>query len=339
MAKITRRSGYDTLVWSGPETNPKTGKPIRHRLSLGKTGVIPDRELKDILRIKEYELSSGAKLLHAHRRPAPRFDHFVRDYLLWHQLEYPDSHYRVAQIIHDHLIPEFGVTPLNLLAVKQTEDWKNKRRFRVRGSTVAKELRVLKAVVNRAVDLKIIHDNPISIVQPPQQLDSKPHHWYENQEDLNKLYVISEYGPRWKFIANTGLRRGEALNMRRVWVTNAVRIQSTGEERTKAGKWRKIPLTVGAKEAWETLTDEGVYLLPRMCPESLSRAFARDAAKAGIGGSLHSLRHTYICRLLLAGVPIRTVQLYAGHAHITTTEKYAYQVLQNDPAAAVGLDI
>jgi integrase len=38
-------------------------------------------------------------------------------------------------------------------------------------------------------------------------------------------------------------------------------------------------------------------------------------------------------------VPIRTVQLHAGHASIATTEKYAYQVLRQDPEAALRLAI
>src|SRR6185503_13346492 len=105
-------------------------------------------------------------------------------------------------------------------------------------STVTKELRVLMAIINRAVDLKVIADNPISIVKAPPALDSKPHHYYQAAE-LKRLYRVSSYGPIWRFIANTGLRRGEALNMRQVWITDAVRIESTGEESTKAGEWRK----------------------------------------------------------------------------------------------------
>lgn len=333
MAKLSTRGNYHIISWKDPQTGD------RHRESLGKIGVIPQSDLDAILKIRNYEESTAARILHHHRRPAPTFGDFAKRYKLWHQGEYPDSTYRVAQIIDDHLIPHFGTTPLNLLSVEQAEEFKTIRRFRVKGSSVAKEIRVLQAVINRAVDLKIIHDNPISIVQPPQQLDSKPHHWYDTTDALRALYEASQYGPTWKFMANTGVRRGEAFHLRRLWITDAVRIQSTGEERTKAGKWRKIPLSEGARKALEEMADLGMYLLPRMEPSSLSRAFAKDAARAGVGGSLHSLRHTYICRLLLDNVPIRTVQLYAGHAHISTTEKYAYQVLRNDPAAAVGMDI
>ena len=332
MATITTRRGRHILNW----TDPETGK--RRRTPLGKVGSIPKRELDDILRIKEYELSTGARLLNAHRRPAPRFDDFVERYKLWHQAEYPDSTYRVQQIIDDHLTPEFGPTPLNLLEVQKVDQWKNKRRFVVADQTVEKELRVLFAVINRAVELKVIPDNPIAAVKPPKILDSKPHHWYRAHE-LPLLYQQSIYGPYWKFLANTGLRRGESLHLRRLWITDAVRIQSTGEERTKAGEWRKIPLVDGAREALAMIHESGPYLLPRIAPESLSRAFARDARAAGLDGSLHSLRHTYICHLLLADVPIRTVQLYAGHAHITTTEKYAYQVLEMDPESALRLSI
>jgi len=333
VAKITSRRGYHVLAW----TDPDTGK--RRRVSLGKVGTIPRKDLDDILRIKEYELSTGARLLNIHRRPAPRFEEFVRDYLLWHQGEYPDSNYRVAQIIDDHLTPHFGLTPLNLITVQQTEDFKTKRRFLVRASTVTKELRVFMAAINRAVALKVINENPVSIVKPPQLLDSKPHRWY-SAEELSKLYAASSYGPRWRLISNTGLRRGEALILRWLWITEkTIRILSTGEERTKDGEWRQIPRTDGATLALAALNEDGPYVLPRMRKESLSRAFLRDARAVGLDGSLQTLRHTFVCHMLLAGVPVRTVQLYAGHASITTTEKYAYQVLREDPAAAVKLAI
>ena len=332
MATLTDRRGYHILNWTDPETSR------RRRKSLGKVGTIPKRDLDDILRIKEYELSTGARILNIHRRPAPRFEAFARDYLIWHRAEYPDSHYRVEQIAFDHLIPHFGQTPLNLISLIQAEGYKAKRRPLVRSSTLGKEWRVFMAFLNRAVDTKVILENPVSSVSVPQALDSKPHYYYQRDE-LKRLYRASAYGPIWRLFANTGLRRGEGLILRWLWVTDQIRIQSTGEERTKSGEWRKIPISAGATRALAALQRSSPHVLPRVAPGSLSRAFARDVRSCRLGGSLHSLRHTYICHLLLAGVPIRTVQLYAGHAHISTTEKYAYQVLDQAPDAALKLAI
>lgn len=334
MATLTVRNGF----WQLNYTDPDTGK--RRHTSLGPVSAVPERDARTILKAKEYELSTGARLLNAHRRPAPRFDHFVTDYRLWHQAEFPHSHFRVAQILDAHLVPEFGPTPLNLLTVAAVEAYKTKRRFQVRASTVTKELRVLMAVINRAVNLKVIAENPVRIVQPPKPLDSRPHHYYQVDE-LQRLYAASSYGPIWRLLANTGLRRGEALALRWLWITDHIRIQSTGEERTKSGEWRKIPKGAGAAAALAAIPhpDTATHVLPRIAPESLSRAFARDARAAGLPGSLHSLRHTYICQLLLAGENIRTVQLYAGHAHISTTEKYAYQVLHQHSDKALQLSI
>lgn len=333
MATLSVRRGYHILSWTDQHTKK------RKRISLGKVGMLPKRDLDDLLRIKEYELSTGARLLNVHRRPSPRFEEFVTGYLLWHQAEYPTSNYRVAQIVDDHLLGHFGPTPLNLISITQAEQYKTARRFKVRASTVGKELRVLHAIINRAVELKIIADNPISSVKAPKILDSAPHRWYTTEE-LAELYTASSYGPIWRLMANTGLRRTEALILRWLWITEtAIRILSTGEERTKDAEWRQIPRTAGATGALAALKEQGPYVLPRMRKESLSRAFLRDARASGLDGSLHTLRHTFVCHMLLAGVPIRTVQLYAGHAKISTTEGYAYQVLRQDPVAATGLAI
>ena len=113
MATLSTRRGYHILAWTDPQSKK------RRRISLGKVGTIPKRDLEDLLRIKEYELSTGARLLNVHRRPAPCFAEFVRGYLLWHQGEFPDSHYRIGQIVDDHLLSHFGPTPLNLITVEK----------------------------------------------------------------------------------------------------------------------------------------------------------------------------------------------------------------------------
>jgi site-specific recombinase XerD len=65
-------------------------------------------------------------------------------------------------------------------------------------------------------------------------------------------------------------------------------------------------------------------VIPRMAPASLSRACIHDIRRANLNGSLHTLRHTYISHLVMAGVPLRTVQKLAGHSTVAVTERYSH---------------
>ena len=336
MATLRVISGAYVLDWRDAE-----GK--RHRDTLGKVGVLPEREANRILKQRNLELEAGFRILNP--GTAPTFGEFIPDYLAWHDAEFPASHYRIEQIVNDYLLPEFEFTPLDCLQVQKVEQWKQ-RRLSTRNDndetpkaeTVKKELRTLKAILNKAVEWEKILKNPIAKIKAPLALDSKPPAFY-TQTELDLLYaacsatVNNGEGPQpnpvrayvWRLYANTGMRRMEGLHLRRSWIgKEAMKILSTDEERTKSGKWRHIPLTEGARIALEALPKDGQYVVPRMTPESLSWACIKDAKRAGIGGGIHTLRHTYISHLVMAGVPIRTVQTLAGHSAVSVTEKYAH---------------
>lgn len=51
---------------------------------------------------------------------------------------------------------------------------------------------------------------------------------------------------------------------------------------------------------------------------------ARAAAKLDKDVIVHSLRHTYISRLIMAGADARTMQELAGHKTIGMTTRYAH---------------
>jgi len=56
--------------------------------------------------------------------------------------------------------------------------------------------------------------------------------------------------------------------------------------------------------------------------DTVSDWFAKDASMAGVGGHLHRLCQTFCAHTVMAGVPLRRVQVLAGHADYATTEKY-----------------
>jgi integrase len=346
MATLTVRDGkYRVLNWTDDAGT-------RHRTIICKVGVLSEKQLSDILKAKQLEESTGAKLLGIKFSRAPFFGTYAIEYLDWHALEYPDSNVRVDQIVRDYLLERWQYTRLDAIPEKQVEQYKqDRKKAGAKAQTIIKELRVLRAILNRAVEKRVITASPIASVKDPKILDAKPHRFYEAAE-LGLIYsacrveVNGGEGPQpdpvhafiWKLYANTGMRRREGLHLRRQWVgSDGMKIVSTGEERTKSGDWREIPLTEGAREALEALPQDGQHVLPQITKEALSRAFKRDAVRAGVDGSLHTLRHTYISHLVRSGVPLRTVQIYAGHAHYSTTEEYAYLIPGATPRAVSSL--
>lgn len=333
MATIAIRNGVYILDW-----RDESG---RHRKGLGKVGIVPEKKIKDILKAKELELSTGANLLNFKVSRAMPFGTLCHEYMLWHQSKYPDSTARVQQIITQHLMPVFEYTAIDMITEKDADAYQSARGRLVKSQTVIKEIRTLKAVLNYAVSRRYMPENMMQYAEPPQNLDSKPHLFYE-KADLKKLYEAATDTHRavWKFMANTGVRRSEGLMLKNSWIGKSeMKILSTQDNRTKSGKWREIPLSDGAKEALDELKRADGYVLPQMQPPSLSRECALDIEIAKLDGSLHTLRHTYISHLVRAGVPLRTVQIYAGHAHYTTTEGYAYLIPGKRPSAVLRLSL
>jgi integrase/recombinase XerD len=320
---------------------------VEQRLSLGR---ITPSEAETRRKAKEVELDTGEPIFIA----SVRFTDHRTEYLNWHALEFPDSHFRVEQIL-TQCCATFEPKALSQIRRRDVEQWKAERMNRIgfnrkkeearmsRG-TAAKEFSTLRALFTKAVEWERLKKSPFDDVPEPKGLNSAPPHWYRKHE-LAQLYAREPYGDVWKLKANAGLRRAEILQLRPEDVDRAAKVLhvlSTEEDRTKSGKWRQVPLSDAALDALERLL--AAYrgagrVVPHVTGPSLSRAFARDVDALKLKGSLHSLRHSYGTHMIMAGVSVRALKDLMGHARIETTMIYLHvaEDLTHVQARAVSL--
>lgn len=332
MATIEWRQGkrgrYAYLQWSDNDG--------QHRTSLG---AVTDEEAEVARLAKELELRTGRSVIST----APLVGVVAVAYLDWHRSQYPTSHYRTKQIVEDHIVPAFRYVAADQLAVRQVERWGQDRSQIVSAGSAAKEVRTLKAMLNWAIRNELIDYAPATKAVPPQDVVSNPMRWY-SLEQLHALYTASPVKRRsqWQFMANTGIRRGEASKLPREQVAGGVaRICSNPEARTKSRKWREIPLSTNAQRALDVLlTDnETDYVFPIATANSLTLAFEDDAERAGVGGSLHCLRHSFGAHHAIKGTPPKVLQELMGHSTIATTMKYMHVAEEHRRAAFVGFEL
>lgn len=317
MVSIRKRGKAYQLDW-------RDGNGKRHRPSVGK---VAKSVALAALTQKKLDLIGNPTA----SVPVETVEEFSKKYLDWYTVQYPSSIERVANIFKKHIIPEFGAKPLNMVTPYETNTWVIKLTVTLAPGSTAKVLKALKAMFNRAVEWQVITHSPIAgktVRSPKDKSDKDPDYYLAPQ--LAALYAKCNERNHWmwKFIANTGLRRQEALNLQHTHMfATRIHVESTNESPTKGATSRDVPLNSAAKLAYKHLVElvgDPIFVFPRMFPSSMSRLFKADLKRAGLRGSIKALRHSFGANLTMSGVPLRTVQVLMGHASIQTTEIYAH---------------
>lgn len=293
----------------------------------------------------------------------------VKDYLLsWLKSKKPDIAERTYEsyemILRVHLIPYFGHMDIcklqnNPLVI---ENYKNEKLETLSNRTVHYHLSILGQALSAAVDLRIIRVNPVASIKKPRV--QRPPVGFLTVEQADHLLLVAkkyrEYPPIFVDY-NTGLRLGELLGV--TWPNveiKTVKGKKKGKIKVRkqlqyikgeglrlmdilktSSSYRDVSISESVIEVIESLPklSEYVFCIPDgphagkpYDPTNFDNAFKEIAKEAGFENiSMHSLRHTHISHLLMAGVPVNKVQKRAGHERASTTlDIYGHVIPEKD---------
>jgi integrase len=308
----------------------------RRQKSLGACSEI---EARVALSAAEIEIRTGENPL------TPQTEYRLTDILPevheWYQLRHPASYERTL-IFQGHLLPYFGNVHLTEINTPLITKYQTSRMEAVSIPTINKEVGHLQKLLNLAVEWELIAKNPLASKNwKLENPESKPPRYFEKRE-LQRLYEFHpESAPLWQILAGTGMRRKEAMNLKWVDIKDGeLHILSTSQRRNKTGKWRQIPMSPNVKKALSQLPRDSEFVFPQMDHRNFSRKFERHLQRLNIkNASLHTLRHTFCSHLASNGVPLRTIQILAGHSSFSTTERYAHLAPKHLHDAVQGLDL
>lgn len=213
-------------------------------------------------------------------------------------------------------------------------------------NAVNKELQLLSRIFSMAVDNELAATNPCRKVRK-FRVEWQRDRYLQHEEEVRLMNALDARYPHVKSIVlvalNTGMRRGEILGMR--WdevdfVRNVFCVR-----RTKSGKSRFLPMNSIVRQLMlerraQHPGAEFVFGGPNgRAILDIKHGFGSVLKRAGITDfRFHDLRHTAATRMAEAGVDIRTIAEFLGHATIQMTMRYAHATDDAKRRAASALE-
>jgi integrase len=269
--------------------------------------------------------------------PPPERDHTVNELIAEYLATVTPrksaaSQYRDAKVL-TRFDEKWGVLSLAELTTKMLDDYLAERTEAVTFATVSKELGLLKAAYARAIHWGWATTSPFRGIRLNQEGNERLR-WLTEEEAARLLQACPPWLRDIVIVGlDTGLRRGNLVGLRWAWVQQHGTILMIPKQHVK-GKVVSltIPLTKQAAAVIgrqiRRLGCEWVFTDQRgmpYTPDQVSMAFYRAAKRAGLSDvGMHTLRHTFISRLVQAGRPLPEVAALAGHRDIRMTMRYAH---------------
>ncbi|MEI1420927.1 site-specific integrase [Bacillus cabrialesii] len=292
-----------------------------------------------------------------------------------------------SRYLYKRILPQFGhkqmeqIKPLQILDFLKTLEEDGSRGDDKTGglssATIQYHYRILRNIFNRAVEWKVIKENPVSNVKKPK-VESKKGNVYSEKQVHELMEHLRKEDMKWKMIVTlaitTGMRRGEILALEwshidldkgKIYVQQSLTYTKEEGHIFKAPKTRNsirtISLSQGVTEQLKRYKQikakerlllgdkwEGGdrFLLfstdigKPMHPTSVTSWWRKRLKKYELPSiTFHELRHTSATLLINQGVHMKTISARLGHSKIgITMDLYGHALESADEAAASHFD-
>jgi integrase len=298
------------------------------------------------LSVRQAEVAQGKfKLLP--KRGSPRFEAVSEKYLNLISI------HKRGHSVEGHIVKTlnafFGKSRVCNLIAQDAERYKAMRSRLVKPATINRELTLVKHMLTKGVEWKLIAENPFRGVRNlnvPKHIER-----VLGQDEEVKLLAACDrvrsrlLRPLVVLALNTGMRRGELLSLEWSRVDLDQRIIRVINAKSNAGD-RVIPMNAAVHSLVHDLAKKATS--PLVFPSNrkpgarlldLKKGFKKAVRLAGIRNlRFHDTRHTFATRLVHAGVDLVTVSYLLGHSKITMTARYAHALADVKIAAVNKLD-
>ena len=207
---------------------------------------------------------------------------------------------------------------------RAVQDFVDERLETVSSGFVARDLAILKAILNKARREELTDFVP----NFPKVKGSKPRTRWLSVDEEQRL--VAEAAPHLQhlihFAVDTGGRKSELLTLD--WRNVNLAQKRVTFIDTKNGEDRSVRLCERAEATLNALSPESsgpVFTFHGKAIKCIKKGFDAARKRAGIEDiRFHDLRHTFASRLVQGGVPLYEVMSLTGHKSLQMVQRYAH---------------
>ena len=230
------------------------------------------------------------------------------------------------------LVAKFGNSPAEEIKPHEFRDWLDEHDEWAL-ATKNRYIALLKLTYRLAEERQRIKYNPARLVRQAKENNARIRWLTDEEETKLRAAIPSDHVAEFEIGLHTGMRKSEQYE-KAVWenvdfVNNLLRIP---DPKHRDARYVSLNSRVQAALAHLKPTPAKGRIMILEAPRGW---FEQAVKQSGIAHfTWHDLRHTFISRLVMAGVDLRTVQELAGHKTIQMTMRYAH-LAPSHVAAAV----